>query len=62
VEVAFDKILEVALGRRLIALAGQTSLTLEVALWYAGLPLDLLPREISLEVKLGVDAFAWPVQ
>jgi len=62
VEVAFDKILEVALGRRLIALAGQTSLTLEVALWHAGLPLDLLPREISLEVKLGVDAFAWPVQ
>jgi hypothetical protein len=62
VEVAFDKILEVALGRRLIVLAGQTSLTLQVAIWHAGLLLDLLPHEISLEVKLGADAFSWPVQ
>jgi len=62
VKVAFDKILEVAIDRRLIALAGQTSLTLEIALWHAGLSLDVLPREPSLELKLGVDAFAWPVQ
>jgi hypothetical protein len=62
VEVAFDRILEVAIGRRLLALAGQTSLALDVALWEAGLPLELLPRETLLEVKLGVDAFAWPVQ
>ena len=62
VEVAFDKILEVALGRRLLTLAGQTSLALEVALWRGGLLLDLLPHDTSLEVKLGADAFAWPIQ
>lgn len=61
VEVAFDKILEVGIGRRLIAVAEQTSLTLEVALWKAGLPFDLLPREIPLDVKLGADVFAWPI-
>jgi len=62
VKVAFDKILEVAIGRRLIALTGQTSLTLEVALWHTGRSLDVLPRELPLELKLGLDAFAWPAQ
>jgi hypothetical protein len=62
VEVAFDKILEVAIGRRLFTLAGQPSLALQVALWQAGLQRELLPRKIPLEVKLGVDTFAWPVQ
>jgi hypothetical protein len=62
VEVAFDKILEVGIGRRLIALMGQTSFTLEVALWRGGLPADVLPRASSLQVRLGTDAFAWPVQ
>ena len=60
VEVAFDKVLEV--GRRLLTLAGKTSLALEVALRRSGLLLDLLPHDASLEVKLGADAFAWPVQ
>lgn len=62
VEVAFDRILEVAIGRRLLPLAGQTSLAVDVALWQASLPLERLPRESPLQVKLGVDAFAWPVQ
>lgn len=61
VEVAYHRILEVALGRRLIEVGEQTSLALEVALWHAGFPIDLLPREVSLEVKLGVDAFSWAV-
>jgi hypothetical protein len=62
VEVAFEKILEVKIGRRLIALAGQTSLMLQVALWQGSLPMDVLPAETALEVKLGTDAFAWPAQ
>lgn len=61
VEVAFDKVLEVGLGQRLLTLVGQTSLALEVALWRGGLLLDLLPRDDSLEVELGADAFAWPL-
>jgi hypothetical protein len=62
VEVAFDKILEVAIGRRLLRLAGQTSLMLNVALWRCGLPAEFLPLDSSLEVKLGTDAFAWPAE
>ncbi len=62
VEVAFDKIVEVAIARRLLKLDGQTSLMLNVALWRDGLPVDFLPPEISLEVKLGTDAFAWLAQ
>ena len=62
VEVAFDKVLEVGLGRRLLTLLGQTSLAAEVALWRGGLLVDLLPRDNPLEVELGADAFAWPVQ
>jgi len=61
VGVAFDRILEVALGRRLIEVAGQTSLMLEVALWHAGIRCDLLPRESSLEVKLGADFYSWTI-
>ncbi|HEV3481976.1 MAG TPA: hypothetical protein VGR97_06560 [Candidatus Acidoferrales bacterium] len=62
VEVAFDKILEVAIGRRLLTLAGQPSLALQVALWQGSLQLELLPRKFPLEVNLGVEAFAWPAQ
>ncbi len=62
VEVAFDRILEVAIGRRLLRLAGQTSLMLDVALWRDGLPVELLPPEISIDVMLGAEAFAWPAQ
>src|SRR5579864_7513752 len=60
VEVAFDKILEVAIGRRLVKLEGETSLMLDVALWSDGIQMDVLPSETPLEVKLGADAFAWP--
>ncbi len=59
VEAAFDKILEVAIARKLLALGGRTSLTLGVALWQGGLPVDVLPAEGRLELKLGPEAFAW---
>jgi len=61
VVVAFDKILEVAIARELFKLSNQTSLSLGVALWQGGLPVDVLPAEGWLEVKLGAEAFAWPV-
>lgn len=60
VEVAFDRILEVGIGRRLLPLTGRTSLAIEVELWQGGLPVDFLPAESWLEVKLGAEAFAWP--
>ncbi|HEX2711159.1 MAG TPA: glycoside hydrolase family 57 protein [Candidatus Acidoferrales bacterium] len=60
VQAAFDKILEVAIAPRFLALAGRTSLSLGVALWHGGLPVDLLPAEGWLNVQLGTEAFAWP--
>jgi hypothetical protein len=35
---------------------------LVVALWEGGLPVDLLPKEDWLEVQLGADNYAWPVE
>ena len=53
-EVSFDKILEVAIGRRLVKLAGETSLMLRVALWRDGLAMEFIPPETPLEVELGI--------
>ncbi len=62
VRAAFDEILEVSVGRRLVRVAGLASLTLEVELWREGVPVDRLPADGSIEVKLGADAFAWPTE
>lgn len=62
VGAAFDKILEVSIARRLLPLAGQTRITLEAGVWANDLPLDLLPIDGSIEVKLGTAAFAWPAE
>jgi len=58
-EVAFDKILEVRIGRQLFGVPPRGTLSLGVGLWQGGLPVDLLPAEGSLEVRLGADVFAW---
>ena len=60
VSVAFDQILEVRVARGLLNLGQQASLPISVALWRGGLPVDVLPAEGWLEVKLGADDFAWP--
>ena len=60
VDVAFDKILEARVPRELVSLAAGKALSLSVALWEGGLPVDLLPSEGSLSVKMGDEAFAWP--
>jgi len=59
-EASFDRILEVAIHRSEIDLKGQSMLKLGVALWHGGLPVDVLPAEGYLEVRLGEDHFAWP--
>ncbi|HTQ62019.1 MAG TPA: glycoside hydrolase family 57 protein [Candidatus Solibacter sp.] len=61
-EVAFERILEVAIDRNEINLAGQTKLKLGVALWHGGLPVDVLPAEGFLEVNLGEENFAWSIE
>ena len=57
---AFERILEVAIHRSQLDLKGQDKLTLGVALWHGGLPVDVLPAEGFLDIALGEDNFAWP--
>jgi alpha-amylase/alpha-mannosidase (GH57 family) len=61
VGAAFDKILEISVSRKLFPFEGRKSISLGVALWEGGLPIDVLPAEGFLEVKLGEENFAWPI-
>jgi len=58
-EVAFERILEVAIHKDQINLTGQGKLRLGVALWHGGLPVDVLPAAGFLDVLLGEDHAAW---
>ncbi len=59
VKVACDRILEISIDRKLLRLRGRNSFSLAVAVWEGGLPVDLLPAEGWLDVRLGPDHFAW---
>jgi alpha-amylase/alpha-mannosidase (GH57 family) len=61
-EAAFDRILEVAIRRNELNVKGQSKLKLGVALWHGGLPVDVLPAEGVLEIGLGEENAAWPVE
>jgi hypothetical protein len=61
-EAAFERILELAIPRNQLSLKGQSKLKLGVALWHGGLPVDVLPAEGVLDVNLGEDNFAWPIE
>jgi alpha-amylase/alpha-mannosidase (GH57 family) len=61
-EAAFEQILEVAMRKELLDLRGATRLRLGVALWHGGLPVDVLPAEGILDIPLGEDSFAWPLE
>jgi hypothetical protein len=58
-EAAFERILEVAIQKDEINRKGQTKLSLGVALWHGGLPVDVLPAEGFLDVSLGEEHSAW---
>ncbi len=62
VEVAFDKILEVALQKEICDLRGAQRLRVGVALWHGGLPVDVLPAEGYLDVQLGEENSAWAME
>src|SRR3981081_734178 len=61
-EVAFDRILEVAIRREALDIAGKTHLRLGVALWHCGLPVDVLPASRFLDVSFGEEHAAWDVE
>src|SRR5215471_3459712 len=58
----FDTILELAIHKELLDIRGATRLRLGVALWHGGLPVDVLPAEGILDVPLGEENFAWPLE
>jgi alpha-amylase/alpha-mannosidase (GH57 family) len=60
VQAAYGQILELAIARSLIETEGRSSFQLGVSLWQGGLPVDVLPAEGWLEIRLGADSFAWP--
>ena len=60
VTAASDRILEVSIARKLLPVGKRKSLSLVIALWEGGLPVDVLPAEGWFEVPLGDDRFAWP--
>jgi hypothetical protein len=62
VSVACDRILEVSIARQLLRLGKRTAFSLVVALWGGGLPVDVLPEEGTLEIRLGAENFSWPVE
>jgi len=59
VSAAYDKILEIGISKELFDLHERNGLLLSVAVWQAGLPVDVLPLEGMLEVPLGEENFAW---
>ena len=61
-EVAYDRILEVALRRDALELNGKTQLRVGVALWQGGLPVDVLPASGLLDVNLGEEHSAWAIE
>ena len=60
VQVAYGQILEVAIARSVIETAGRETIQLATSLWESGLPVDMLPSEGSLEIRLGAESFGWP--
>jgi len=62
VEVAFANILEVAVQKEICLVRGAQRLRVGVALWHGGLPVDVLPAEGYLDVQLGEENFAWPIE
>ncbi len=61
-QVAFDRILEVAINKEILVLRGLQKLRVGVALWHGGLPVDVLPAEGFLDIPLGEENSAWQVE
>jgi len=62
VSAAYGQIIEISLARELFDLRKRRELLMNVAFWKSGLPIDVLPAEGMLEIALGEENFAWPVE
>ncbi len=59
---AFRRTLEAAVHKEALELKGVNKLTLGVALWHGGLPIDVMPAVGFLEIPLGEENAAWEIQ
>jgi len=59
---AFRRTLEIAIRKEALSLKGTNKITLGVAVWHGGLPIDVMPAEGSVEVQLGEENAAWTVE
>jgi alpha-amylase/alpha-mannosidase (GH57 family) len=57
-----DKIVELGIARDLFNFSAQKTIQLNVSMWRGGLPADILPSEGNLEILLGEENFAWPLE
>lgn len=62
VKVACDRILEVSIAKEMLVLGDRKSISLGVALWEGGLPVDVLPTEGLMEIPLGSEQFGWSLE
>jgi alpha-amylase/alpha-mannosidase (GH57 family) len=62
VSAAFQRTLEVAIRKDALQLKGRAKLSLGVALWHGGLPIDAMPAEGNVDIQLGEDNAAWPIE
>jgi alpha-amylase/alpha-mannosidase (GH57 family) len=60
-QAAYRRTLEVAIQKSELDLKGLTKFPLGVALWHGGLPVDVLPAEGFLDIQLGEENSAWPI-
>ncbi len=60
--VEFDRTLELAVQKEHLELKGKSKFPIGVALWHGGLPIDVMPAVGFLEVNLGEENSAWPVE
>src|SRR5580700_4039537 len=60
-QAAYKRTLEIAIHKSELDFRGLSKFPLGVALWHGGLPVDVLPAEGFLEVQLGEENSAWPV-
>jgi len=59
---AFQRTLEVAIRKDALELKGLSKITMGVALWHGGLPIDVMPAEGNVEILLGEENAAWAVE
>jgi hypothetical protein len=62
VGAGYGKIIEVGVAKEIFDLSSRKSLLVSVALWEAGLPIEVLPIDGMLDIPLGAENFAWELQ